>query len=114
MFSFYQDIPILSLSGNPFGTGPTFELFGRVLLSRLQGAEDLLMQVFPAILDTPFEKFGKGRRFVRGIFRNGHVTLPEGHSSGQLASSVGTNCLAELPLSEKPYAPGDTVTVYLL
>lgn len=114
MFSFYQDVPILSLSGNPFGTGATFELFGRVLLSRLQGAEDLLMQVFPAILDTSFAKFGKGRRFVRGIFRNGHVTLPEGHSSGQLASSVGTNCLAELPPSEKPYAPGDTVTVYLL
>lgn len=114
MFSFYQDTPVLSLSGNPFGTAATFELLGRPLLSKLQGSEDLLMQVFPAVLDTPFGKFGKGRRFVRGIFRNGHVTLPEGHSSGQLASSVGTNCLAELPASDKPFEAGDRVTVYLL
>ena len=114
MFSLYEGKPILSLSGNPFAASATFELFARPMFAQMAGTEDLQMQVFPAILETPFKKHGRGRRFVRAHFRNGYVTLPEGHSSGQLASSVGTNCLAELPPSDRPYAAGDTVTVYLL
>ena len=114
MFSLYEGKPILSLSGNPFAAGATFELFARPMLAKMAGTEDLLPLVFPAVLGTPFKKHGRGRRFVRAYFRNGHVTLPAGHSSGQLASSVGTNCLAELPPGDRPFVEGDTVRVYLL
>lgn len=114
MFSLYQGKPILSLSGNPFAASATFELFARPMLAALSGCGDLQMQIVSAPLATPFEKFGKGRRFVRAILQDGKVILPQGHSSGQLASSVGTNCLAEIPPADAPFAVGDTVKVWIL
>lgn len=114
MFSLFEGKPILSLSGNPFAASATFELFARPLLGKLAGCADLEAQVVEATLATPFEKFGKGRRFVRAVLENGGVTLPKGHSSGQLASSVGTNCLAEIPPSDAPIEAGTTVRVWIL
>ena len=114
MFSLVGDVPVLSLSGNPFAASATFELYGRVLLARCAGCGDLLPLRTEAVLDTPFLKFGKGRRFVRGVFRDGRVVLPQGHSSGQLASAVGTNCLAEIPPSDRPLDAGTKVQVLLL
>lgn len=114
MFSSVDGVPVLSLSGNPFAASATFELFGRELLACRAGCGDLRPLRAEAVLDTPFPKFGKGRRFVRGVFFDGHVTLPEGHSSGQLASSVGTNCLAEIPPGDGPLAAGTRVQVWLL
>ena len=114
MFSLVDGVPVLSLSGNPFAASATFEMFGRELLACRAGCGDLLPLRAEAVLKTPFPKFGKGRRFVRGVFRDGGVTLPEGHSSGQLASSVGANCLAEIPPSDKPLEAGERVQVWLL
>ena len=114
MFSLLEGKPILSLSGNPFAASATFELFARPMLSRLSGCADLEMKTADAVLEVPPEKFGKCRRFVRAVFDRGRVTLPKGHSSGQLASSVGTNCLAELPPSDAPLPASSTVRVWLL
>ena len=114
MFSLFDGIPILSLSGNPFAASATFELFARPLLAALAGTDALLPPRCGAVLDTAFPKKGKVRRFVRGRFRDGRVTLPEGHASGQLASSVGTNCLAEIPAGDAPLPAGSEVTVWLL
>lgn len=114
MFSFYDGKPLLSLSGNPFAASATFELFGRVLLSVRSGDASLRAQVITAALAAAFPKFGRGRRFVRGVYQDGHVTLPQGHSSGQLASAVGTNCLAEIPPADAPIEAGAKVRVWLL
>ena len=114
MFSLWEGKPILSLSGNPFAASATFELFARPALAALEGCDDVLPQVVSAVLDTPFAKYGKARRFVRGVFRDGHVTLPEGHSSGALRSAAGTNCLAEITPADAPLAAGSTVRVWLL
>jgi molybdopterin molybdotransferase len=114
MFSIFEGKPLLSLSGNPFAASATFELFGRVLLAARAGDETLRAQVITAELATEFKKFGRGRRFVRGVFRDGLVSLPQGHSSGQLASAVGTNCLAEIPPADAPIEAGAKVRVWLL
>ena len=114
MFSLYDGKPLLSLSGNPFAASATFELFGRALLAVRAGDDTLRMQVITAELATAFHKFGRGRRFVRGVFRDGRVTIPQGHSSGQLASAVGTNCLAEIPPADKPIEAGAKVRVWLI
>lgn len=114
MFSVYRGRPLLSLSGNPFAASATFELFGRPMLSKLCGGNDLAMAKTEGVLTEAFPKTGKGRRFVRAKFENGRVTVPAGHSSGQLASAVGTNCLAEIPPSDMPLAAGSRVSVWLL
>jgi molybdopterin molybdotransferase len=114
MFSLWNGKPILSLSGNPFAASATFELFARPMLARLSGSDDLLPLCASAVLSDPFPKYGKVPRYVRAVFRDGHVTLPKGHSSGSLSSSVNTNCLAELLPRDHPFEKGETVKVILL
>ena len=112
MYSVYQDKPILSLSGNPFAAAATFELLARPLLAALAGEEG--PRWGEGVLDTPFPKASPRRRFIRGRYENGHITLPEGHSSGMLSSLVGCNCLAELPAGSPPAEVGTRVRILLL
>ena len=114
MFSMYEGKPILSLSGNPFAAFTTFELLARPLLAALEGGPGLRSSCKAAILDTDFPKASPVRRFLRGRYEDGHVALPAGHSSGQLASLVGCNCLVELPAGSPPATAGQTVPVWLL
>ena len=114
MFSRYRERPLLSLSGNPFAASATFELFARPMLAKLAGCADLNPIVAEGVLAEDFTKTGKGRRFVRAVFQNGVVTIPQGHSSGQLASAVGTNCLAEIPPISEPLPKESRVKVWLL
>ena len=51
---------------------------------------------------------------MRAVYQNGVVTVPQGHSSGQLASAVGTNCLAEIPPISEPLPKESRVKVWLL
>lgn len=112
MYSVWQDKPILSLSGNPFAAFTTFELLARPLLAALSGEEG--PRWGEGVLDTPFPKASPRRRFIRGRYENGHITLPEGHSSGMLASLVGCNCLTELPAGSPPAEAGTRVRILLL
>ena len=112
MYSLYEGKPILSLSGNPFAAFTTFELLARPLLAALSGEEG--PRWGEGVLDTPFPKASPRRRFIRGRYENGHITLPEGHSSGMLASLVGCNCLAELPAGSPPAEAGTRVRILLL
>ncbi len=114
MFSLYRERPLLSLSGNPFAASATFELFARPLLAKRSGCTDLNPVITEGVLSEAFPKPGKGRRFVRAVFQNGVVTVPQGHSSGQLASAVGTNCLAEIPPISAPMPKESRVKVWLL
>ncbi|WP_297242107.1 molybdopterin molybdotransferase MoeA [uncultured Flavonifractor sp.] len=112
MYSLYEGKPILSLSGNPFAAFTTFELLARPLLAALTGEEG--PRWGEGVLDTPFPKASPRRRFIRGRYEHGHITLPEGHSSGMLASLVGCNCLAELPAGSPPAEAGTRVRILLL
>lgn len=112
MYSVWQGKPILSLSGNPFAAAATFELLARPLLAALAGEDG--PRWGEGVLDTPFPKASPKRRFIRGRYENGHITLPEVHSSGMLSSLVGCNCLAELPAGSPPAETGTRVRILLL
>ena len=114
LFARWEGKYILALSGNPFAAATTVELLARPLLAALSGDESLLPRRTRAVLDTPFGKASKGRRFIRGRLENGHVTLPAGHASGMLASLVGCNCLIDIPGGSGPLSPGQDVDVVLL
>lgn len=114
MFSRLGGKPILSLSGNPFAAFTTFELLARPLLAALAGEPHLLPRQKQAVLTTPYDKPSPRRRFLRGLYEDGTVALPQGHSSGQLASLVGCSCLVELPAGSPPAEAGQTVPVWLL
>ena len=114
MYSLVDGKPVLSLSGNPFAAAATFELLGRPMLHALCPEPQFSLQPYQAILDTPFQRCCSMRRFLRGIYAQGHVTLPKGHASGQLRSLVGCNCLVEVPAGHIPLQMGDVCTVYFI
>lgn len=114
MYSLVDGKPVLSLSGNPFAAAATFELLGRPMLYALCPEPQFSLRACQAILDTPFQRNCTMRRFVRGIYAQGRVTLPPGHASGQLRSLVGCNCLVEVPAGQAPLQVGDACTVYFI
>lgn len=114
MYSLYEGTPILSLSGNPFAAAATFELMGRPLLATMSSDPTLCMSTREGVLESGFGKKSKGRRYIRGTYRDGKVILPTDHSSGQLASHVGCNCLVDIPAGTGTLEVGDTVTVRLM
>lgn len=114
MYARRKGTPVLSLSGNPFAATVNFELLGRPVLAALSGEPHLLPRPLSAVLDSAFDKSSGIRRFLRGRYEAGHVTLPQGHSSGQLASLIGCNCLVDVPARSGPLVPGSQVGVLLL
>ena len=85
------------------------------VLAALAGKPALLPLKARAELATPFPKASGVRRFVRGILGpDGRVALPRGHSSGELRSTIGTNCLVELEAGRGPAEAGETVTVHII
>ena len=103
---------ILCLSGNPYAAAATFELFARPLLAALSADPSLQMQETEGILAKPFPKGSPVPRYLRSKLENGILTVPDGHSSGQLLTMAGCNCLAELPASDGPAPAGTKLKVY--
>lgn len=114
MFSVLAGKPVLSLSGNPFAAAATFELFARPMLAALAGELNWEPVTLTAPLADAFPKASGGRRFIRGRYAAGAVHLPEGHSSGQLRSSLGCNCLVDIPAGTPALKSGEMVKVILL
>lgn len=114
VFSIVEDVPVISLTGNPFGAMTNFDLLIRPVLAKLCRDQTLLPVRTTGIMKGSFEKTGQVRRFVRAIYDRGAVTLPEGsHSSGVLASMQGCNCLVDIPGGFGALRPGKQVRVLL-
>ena len=101
----------LCLSGNPYAAAATFELFGRPLLARLAGDASLQPQKSTGKLARPFAKGSRVPRYLRAKLEQGLLYVPEGHSSGQMLSMAGCNCLAELPAGDGPFEAGTELNV---
>ncbi len=105
-------VPILCLSGNPFAAAATLEVLARPLLCALAGREQEGRQT--AVLAQDFPKGAPVPRFVRGRCEGGVLHLPKGHSSGQLFSLVGCNCLGMLPAGAGSLPAGTEISVMIL
>ncbi|MCC3864270.1 molybdopterin molybdotransferase MoeA [Terrisporobacter petrolearius] len=115
IYSIYKNKPILSLSGNPFAAIATFEIMGKELIYKLSGDEDLKQIRIKSIMKDNFLKESKGRRIVRGIYKNNKVCLPKGgHSPGMMASMLGCNCLIDIEPGTKQLLKGDEVDIILI
>ena len=115
IYSIYKKTPILSLSGNPFAAIATFEIMGKELIYKLSGDEDLKQIRIKSVMKDNFLKESKGRRIVRGIYKNNKVYLPQGgHSPGMMASMLGCNCLIDIKPGTKQLLKGDEVDIILI
>ena len=115
IFSIYNNIPVISLSGNPFGAMANFELLIRPMLAKMMSDPSLEPIRLNAKMADPFPKASRGRRFIRGIYRDGEVHMPKGlHSSGVLSSLKGCNCMVDIKPGTDRLAVGDPVEIVLI
>lgn len=115
IYCIYKNKPILSLSGNPFAAIATFELMGRKLIYKLTGDLDLKQVSIKSVMEDDFLKESKGRRIVRGIYKNNKVYISQGgHSPGMMASMLGCNCLIDIKPGTKKLLKGDEVDIILI
>lgn len=115
LFSVYQNVPILSLSGNPFGVAVMIEMMVRPALQKMKQDPSLALQRVRGVMAEAFNKPSKGRRLTRAIWRDGKFYFAEGlHSNGVLSSMRGCNCFLDIPKGGSPLAPGDEVEAILL
>jgi len=116
MYSLVKGKPILSLSGNPFAALTTFELLGRPLISKLCKDETIKPKKVTGILENEFPKDSlKMRRFVRCLYKEGKVYLPESdHSSGKMLSMIDCNGILDMKKGMKNLKTKDEIEVFLL
>lgn len=114
LFSVYGEVPIVSLSGNPFGVAVMVELLIRPLLQKMKRDASFELIKVNGTMAAEFTKRGKGRRFIRAIYKEGLFYLPEGlHSNGVISSMAGCNCLIDIQ-GGGPLQIGDEVEAILL
>lgn len=108
--------PVVSLSGNPFGALADCELLVRPMLAQIARNPGLVPQVCSGTLPQGFPKASPSRRFLRGVYRDGQVQIPEvaKHASGILSSMAGCNCLVDIPEGTPVVEAGGSVRVILL
>ena len=115
LFSMYQDTPVISLSGNPFGVAVSIDLLLRPVLHKMTQDEALKTVRKKCLLKNKFSKTIRGRRYVRAMTDGETVTIPTGlHSNGVLSSMAGCNCLIEMREGQTGTRAGEMAEVILL
>lgn len=124
LFSVYENaagrkVPVISLSGNPFGVAVTVELLIRPALEKMMQNPAIGLKEVAGVMADDFVKGIKGRRFIRAYWEDGKFHLPNGlHSNGVLSSMAGCNCLIDTKTMEdqesKSLNTGDKVSAILL
>ena len=114
-----REIPIISLSGNPFGVAVTVEMLIRPALEKMMQNPVIGLKEIKGVMAENFKKGIKGRRFIRAYWENGKFHLPSGlHSNGVLSSMAGCNCLIDTETMENQESTsleaGDRVSAVLL
>lgn len=124
LFSVYESepgrkVPVISLSGNPFGVAVGVELLIRPALEKMMQNPAIGLKKVAGVMTDDFVKGIKGRRFIRAYWERGEFHLPNGlHSNGVLSSMAGCNCLIDTKTMEdkesKSLKTGDKVSAILL
>ena len=115
LFSVYQGVPVLSLSGNPFGVAAIVELLVRPAIQKLKRDDSIRLVRVKGIMADTFPKPSKGRRLIRAYWENGVFHLPKGlHFNGVLASMIDCNCLIDMRPGDPELKEGASAEAILL
>ena len=110
MLSVVDEIPVLSLSGNPFAVAALFEVLVGGYLTDRTGSGYTQKKETKRLRET-FVKTGKMKRIAKGRCREDGVFLPQIQRNGQLKNGIGSNCLVVFPEGERTYPEGEEVQV---
>ena len=115
-FVLEEKLPVICLTGNPYGVAVNFELLIRPVLEVLSLNPGIRSKTCMGKLKNDSPKWGGVRRFMRGFYEreSSEVTILAGsHASGTLSSMAACNCLVEIPEDSGGKA-GEDVKIYQL
>ena len=114
MAGMYGNVPVIALSGNPFGAMVHLELLVRPVLEKMTGSSFYAPEYRKGVLVSDFVRPCESPRIVRARWEDGRVSFPEQHASGVLASLGECNCLAEIKGRKEGVRKGETIWVRML
>lgn len=114
MFSVYDKIPVVSLSGNPYSAAAVFELLVQPLLIKMTGSRQEVLKKVRGIAKDHFPKKTGCDRFLRGYYEDGMISFGKGQRNGQTKAGIGTNCLIYLEAGREPVQKGEVLTAFML
>ena len=109
-------VPVICLTGNPYGVAVNFELLVRPVLEKISRNPKARGKTCMGKLKNDSPKWGGVRRFMRGYYEKegSEVTILAGsQASGTLSSMAVCNCLVEIPEKSRGKA-GEGVKIYQL
>jgi molybdopterin molybdotransferase len=109
-----DDVPIITLPGNPVSAYVSFQIFVRPALGAMQEDGKLRLPVVPAELTGSLRSPPGRRSFLRGVFDGGKVTPLTGQGSHQVATLGRANCLITIPEWVVQLPAGDVAEVLVL
>ncbi len=113
----YQNIPVISLPGNPVSAFVGFLVFVRPVIARLSGLEPTPPPTLTVTLEHPVLSDGR-ESYLRAIVQktpHGFTAHLTGHQgSGNLYSLVQANALLIIPAGVKSLPAGESVQAWLL
>ena len=113
MCSVLGNVPVLSLSGNPYSAFSLFELLIRPLMAGLCGEPEYHYTRVRTVTASGFPKASTGRRLLRGYYDGSQVYLAGKQQNGQLSGGIGSNCLVEIPAGSAAVESGQAVEIIL-
>ncbi|MBR5046744.1 MAG: molybdopterin molybdotransferase MoeA [Eubacterium sp.] len=114
MLSLVEDIPVLSLSGNPYSASAVFELLVQPMIAKMTACRQPVLKKVKGITREGFRKTSGFPRFLRGYYEEGKISFGPGQRNGQTKAGIGCNCLICLEADSGPLDPGDEVTAYII
>ena len=106
-----NNVPIVSLSGNPFAAAVGFELIGRAALAKRSGDNNFLPKREEALLKNGYNKSSDAERYVKAYKCGDYVTIKDSQGNGSLKSMTESNCLVRIPAGTKSLCEGEKVEV---
>ena len=108
-----EEVPIITLPGNPVSSYVSFENFVRPVIRRMRGFTDILRpEVSTTTVGALTSPSGK-RQFARARFLASGAVMPVGTGQGShvLGGLAGADALIVIPEDVTAIAAGETVTV---
>jgi molybdopterin molybdotransferase len=109
-----DDIPILTLPGNPVSAYVSFQIFARPAIGALQDDDELRLPSVRAELTEAVRSPAGRRSFLRGVLDGEKVTPLTGQGSHQIATLGRANALITVPEWVVQMQDGETADVLVL
>lgn len=107
-----QEVPIITLPGNPVSSFISFQNFVRPAIMKLRGLEEPVRETITATLDVEMTSPKEKRQFARGVFTESGVRpIGGGQGSHVIGGLAASECLIVIPEGTDVAAAGSQVDV---